>query len=334
MAVHERSFLVRCFLLLTGPFPVFIIVASVTAALSDLPTWKEILQALRDFPIGAPSMALHLLLPLAIGLIAALSVFMGRSFYQGSTQNTGEASAGPDLTREERARAILRGIPVAVITLSPDARITYRNPAAKAMYSSETGKESDPIDDIIDQSGLGSRLRPVFEGECITIEETLVQIGESSEKHILSIKGVPVMKKDRVVEALFFLEDITESDILAKRLIGSEEKYRDIFSHAPLGIFLVDSKGGYLDANPAALKILGYTLDELLTLNTREISSDSGNRINKLLSSPGWIVERTRYLRKDGSVVEVELAAGSFQRGAETRFIGIIREIEPPEKDA
>ena len=72
--------------------------------------------------------------------------------------------------------------------------------------------------------------------------------------------------------------------------------------------------------------MLGYSLEELTTLTTRELSADSERRLRRLKETPGWIEEETRYLRKDGKVVEAELQASSYQSGKDTYFIGIAKD--------
>jgi PAS domain S-box-containing protein len=195
------------------------------------------------------------------------------------------------------------------------------------MFQHDSDKGRDPVNDFIDETGVRSLMEKVFEGDSIPVEEAVYRPGDGSGTRIFKVNGIPVLRNEKVVEALLIIEDVTNWKMLEEDLIRSEERYRNIFNHAHCGIFFVDKDGNYLDANPTALDMLGYTRDELLTLNTREISSDSDQRIGKLKSSPGWVVEETRYLRKDGKIVEAELAGTSFRSGDETYFIGIVKDL-------
>jgi PAS domain S-box-containing protein len=141
------------------------------------------------------------------------------------------------------------------------------------------------------------------------------------------ISGSPVTRHGETAEILLLFEDITQVRKLEDDLIRSEDRYRNIFNHAPCGIFFVDSEGHYLDANPAALQMLGYNLEELVKLSTQDVSADSNKRLRKLKETSGWVEEETRYLSKDGKVVEAELTASSYQSGNETYFIGIAKDV-------
>ncbi len=56
-----------------------------------------------------------------------------------------------------------------------------------------------------------------------------------------------------------------------KALIDSEIKYRTYIENAPLAIFIADEKGQYIDVNPRACELLGYTKNELLALSIPDI---------------------------------------------------------------
>lgn len=312
---------------LLRPLPVFFIVTLITGPIYGIPTFQEVMGAVTVFTYNSTAVLLHLLLPPATGLLASLGVYLGRTERFSKTRTSDESLPDGSFGAEDRVRAILRSVPLAIITISPDRKTTLKNPAAQNMFFQASGKDRDPAINFIEETGLQSLMDRVFEGNSITVEEANYKPGDGTGTHILKINGIPVMRNNNVVEALLIIEDVTSWKLLEEDLIRSEERYRNIFNHAHCGIFFVDRNGNYLDANPTALEMLGYTHDELLTLNTREISSGSESRIGRLESSPGWIVEETRYLRKDGKVVEAELAGTSFRSGEDTYFIGIVKDL-------
>lgn len=108
-------------------------------------------------------------------------------------------------------------------------------------------------------------------------------------------------------------EDITELKKAEKALQQSEEKHRSYAENAPLGIFVVDDKGKYIDVNPRACELLGYTRDELVKLSIPDISIPKNNiNIFQLLRKEGIISSESRLKRKDGSLVDVRLDAVSL----------------------
>jgi PAS domain S-box-containing protein len=111
---------------------------------------------------------------------------------------------------------------------------------------------------------------------------------------------------------------------------AAELRYRSLFEHAADAILVADGKGNYLDANPAAIRLLGYSREELLALNVADI----------IPAGPAWAVaEYARYVaegywhgeltvfRKDGSTVPVEATATVAPLADRTVYLSVIRDI-------
>ncbi len=310
------------------PVPVFFIVAALSALVYNLSDLFRLLGAPSVLSYGRTSFILNALLPAGTGLIAAIGVHFGLAdVRRRTTENVHEDASKQVLSGEEKSRTVARNLPMAVVTLGPDGTVTFLNPAASELFDIHSREDYHRIQEFIDAAGLRRGLEEIFGGNRIT-RETTVTTGQSpGEERAWRITGVPVTRREEVTDALLLLEDRTQYRLLEDELLRSEDRYRNIFNYAPCGIFVTDSQGRYLDANPAALRMLGYTLEELGTLNTRELSADSDRRLRRLREAPGWVEEETKYLRKDGKVVEAQLLASSFQTGNETYFIGITRDL-------
>ncbi len=101
--------------------------------------------------------------------------------------------------------------------------------------------------------------------------------------------------------------DITEQKRASLRLREQDELIQVAFDHTPVAILTSDLDGQVLSANRAATRILGYSREELLTMNTSDFADrELGARIRERLNQvrEGVIEEYTEdrsYIRKDGS---------------------------------
>ena len=58
----------------------------------------------------------------------------------------------------------------------------------------------------------------------------------------------------------------------AASLLASESRFRTYVETAPEGVFVADARGHYLDANPAACELVGYTREELLGMSITDLA--------------------------------------------------------------
>jgi PAS domain S-box-containing protein len=66
-------------------------------------------------------------------------------------------------------------------------------------------------------------------------------------------------------------KEINERKLVEERLRESEASYRDLVENANDIIYIHDLEGNYLSMNPAVERILGYTQEEALKLNFRDL---------------------------------------------------------------
>ena len=128
---------------------------------------------------------------------------------------------------------------------------------------------------------------------------------------------------------------LQRSAALEQALRDSEELYRSTFEKAPLGISHLSPEGRWLRVNQHFCNIVGYTQDELLQLTYKHIThpedlADNIARAEEMLAGRSErFSTRKRYIRKDGSLVWVNLTA-SCVRDSDRKikhFISIIDDI-------
>jgi len=120
------------------------------------------------------------------------------------------------------------------------------------------------------------------------------------------------------------------ADILHSRelLKHNESKLRSYIDNSPDGVFVVNEEGRYLEVNPAASQITGYSEAELLTLSITDLqppdSLEKDMQNFQALKQTGHSSDEFQFLHKNSekrwwSVDGVKLS--------ETRYIGFVRDI-------
>jgi len=108
----------------------------------------------------------------------------------------------------------------------------------------------------------------------------------------------------------------------------SEDKYRILVEQASDGIAIYDGSGRLVEINTRACEFLGYTRDEMLSMNVSDVIApedlaDTPLRYDVLRSGQPVLGERV-LRRKDGTYIPVELSARMLSDG---RFQVIVRDI-------
>jgi two-component system cell cycle sensor histidine kinase/response regulator CckA len=130
--------------------------------------------------------------------------------------------------------------------------------------------------------------------------------------------------------------DVTERKRMEDALRDSEEKYRNIFENAVMGIFQSTPEGRVLNANPALASICGYDspremIDALTDIGTQlYVHPEDRKWIKELLQKQGF-AERfeTQFYRKDGGIVWVSMNVHIVKdsAGSITFYEGILGNI-------
>ena len=148
---------------------------------------------------------------------------------------------------------------------------------------------------------------------------------------------VPVVPQALALRSPEELEQEIADRKRAEESLGeSEERFRSAFENAAVGIALCDIEGHFLRVNQRFCGIVGYTHEELVGKNYKDITHPDDllsdpERINLLMQGdlPGYSREK-RYIRKDGSLVWAALSASVLQRdlaGRPVNTIVIIQDI-------
>lgn len=138
---------------------------------------------------------------------------------------------------------------------------------------------------------------------------------------------------DQAKGIIVSIMDITDRKRAEEALRISEEKYRTYVENAPEGIFITDVEGRYIDVNPAACRMTGYSRAELLGMSIKQLAPPNStpetfSYFNNLKAS-GWTSAEIVMQRKDGVLIVTSLVAAAI---SPERFIGFCSDITDRKK--
>ena len=155
-----------------------------------------------------------------------------------------------------------------------------------------------------------------LKGRCAELEQSLKKAKEGAEyyKKIAIAAGIKHLRRIDQLSKL-----ITERQIAEEALKKSENKYRFLFDHAPVGIFEIDlPTGKFINVNAVMCETLGYSKEELLNLKAVDLligdsKKQYKRRLEKLLADETISKDVDYNVKtKDGRKIWVSLTANHF----------------------
>ncbi len=173
--------------------------------------------------------------------------------------------------------------------------------------------------------------RAIEAGESYDIEVRLI----TAKDHQLWVRsqGQPVFESGKCVQLSGTFQDITERKQVEEAIKESEEKFRTISEGSPDAIFITNQKGDYLYVNQSSSDLLGYSTEELTSMNITDISlkSEIENNINifqRVLKGDIVFVE-INLVKNDGDIIPVDINAMLLPNGL---IYGSCRDISERKK--
>lgn len=103
-----------------------------------------------------------------------------------------------------------------------------------------------------------------------------------------------------------------------KQIVATEQKFRAVFEHAPIGLVQLSPAFEFLEANPAFIEWLGYTLEELKGLKVLDVThpddlNKSQGQLDNLSKSDYSLIRfQKRYITKDQRTVWAQVTSKSY----------------------
>ncbi len=156
-----------------------------------------------------------------------------------------------------------------------------------------------------------------------TVEAALAAVFETGEKYdcdhrivrrdgtVRTVHEQAELERDEVGNPLRLfgtVQDVTEIRMARDELRLSEDRFRTAFNAGGAGMVISDYEGRYVEANRAFCEFVGYELEELRQMTSRDLTHPDERSIydelrEGLRSEDRVNIREKRYVRKDGETV-------------------------------
>ncbi len=145
---------------------------------------------------------------------------------------------------------------------------------------------------------------------------------------------------NNVKYVLAFIRDITNYKKAVETLKINEQKYRDIFNWAPVGIYQSTNEGKIITANPALIQILGYNnIKEFLNCNMYDLyyNKEDRKKLIEIFDKPGAsaaIDINLLWKEKNGTPIWISLTSHAVRdkEGKTIYYEGFVYDISERKK--
>jgi len=125
--------------------------------------------------------------------------------------------------------------------------------------------------------------------------------------------------------------DITKRKRMEEALRESEEKYRELINGMNDTAWVIDFNGKFIDVNNAAVEVLGYSREELLSMGPHDIDNtldaEEIRALIKEMPADKIQVFETTHTAKDGKVIPVEIKSSLVTYQGKRAILSIARDI-------
>ena len=239
---------------------------------------------------------------------------------------------------EALMRAITNSARDGILMMDQNGLISYWNPAAERTlgYSKE-----EAIGKNLHQLIAPQRYQEAFQAAFAGFQQTghgnaidaILELGALHKNgHEINVElSLSAVNFQDFWYSIGIIRDITDRKQAENALRESEAKHRLLFENANDAIFIVDMKARMLAVNSKAVWQLGYTNAELTSMTIYQMNSPEGGqrapeRMARLMEQ-GHLTFETEHVRKDGSLIPVEISAQRITWDGQPAIMSICRNI-------
>ena len=242
------------------------------------------------------------------------------------------------VTQDNSFRQLIEHLPDAVI-IHHQGQIVYCNSAANVLFRTEAEGEllgEDPLSLVLPQDidDIQALRRNALKNDPAVTGRTGVYVRrDSTQFYCRSFLLNIGIESDPVYLVIF--HDITEPIEAKQALEIGEEQFRASFEEAHIGMAIVEIDGQLRHMNNSYCRILGYSAEELKSMNIRDFTADEDIEENDKLIRQLTTGElnsfhlEKRYVRGDGDIIwaSVNVAIVRDSDGLPSHMVSQIEDI-------
>lgn len=216
-----------------------------------------------------------------------------------------------------------------IYTLTPEGELIEVNASSARMHG-YTIQEMQGLKqgdlEATESAGMAPRrMHRLLAGEPVTYETE----HRHKDGHLFPVEvSASLISEGGASRILVFNRDISARRRTEQALLESESRFRSYVENAPIGVFLCDETGRYLQVNQAASDITGYSREELLNLSIPDLVPEEWQAFAmgsfQGLVETGHTVTEVGFKHKDGHTGHWRVEA---VRLAGDRFLGFTLDI-------
>jgi PAS domain S-box-containing protein len=230
-----------------------------------------------------------------------------------------------------------------ILTIDMKGIITYVNKSTlehlKLKESELVGKGIFEAFPSFDQGAAARKeyIGRLLNGEVVSSESQVITGDDKTL--VVDARATLMLDKGKPYEILLIVRDQTEQVRILEELKASEEKFRKFFQLAPEAYYIRKMSGEFIDLNEEALKLTGYSRDELVGTNIRDVKLLAKDEEEEILNfseskkSDGGVQDfNITIINKLNQRFSAEIRSVATELNGEKVILGMIRRIEKAER--
>ncbi|MBZ5542911.1 MAG: PAS domain S-box protein [Acidobacteriia bacterium] len=237
----------------------------------------------------------------------------------------------------ETLSSLISASPVAIMTVNPAGEVLIWNPAAQEIFG---WKEEEVLGQFLPIVPKAKHEESRFLRERVLHENPFTGVEARRQRKDgtlidVSISTAPIRDAGgNVASIMAVMVDITERKRMEEALRVNERRYRTLFENAQIGVYRTTPDGQILVANPALIRMLGYSsFEELAVRNLETAQFEPGYpraQFKEIMARDGEVRGfEAAWGRRDGKVTYVRENAKAIrnEEGVVTYYEGTVEDI-------